>query len=103
MKSLTGAGTGCDSDVLAGESGGIKAARMGHDVIMTPGGYCYFDSYQADPRTQPAAIGGFLPYLKVYSYYPVPEELTPEEENIFLGHRQMCGRNIFRQHPMPSI
>ena len=62
-----------------GESGGIKAARLGHDVIMTPGGYCYFDSYQADPRTQPAAIGGFLPYLKVYSYHPVPEELSVEE------------------------
>ncbi|MDE7374833.1 MAG: beta-N-acetylhexosaminidase [Odoribacter sp.] len=68
-----------------GESGGIKAARMGHDVIMTPGGYCYFDSYQADPRTQPAAIGGFLPYLKVYSYHPVPEELTAEEGKHILG------------------
>lgn len=76
-----------DATVMSwrGESGGIKAARMGHDVIMTPGGYCYFDSYQADPRTQPAAIGGFLPYLKVYSYYPVPEELTPEEGKHILG------------------
>lgn len=68
-----------------GESGGIQAARMGHDVIMTPGGYCYFDSYQADPRTQPAAIGGFLPYLKVYSYHPVPAELSPEEARHVLG------------------
>ena len=68
-----------------GETGGIKAARMGHDVIMTPGGYCYFDSYQADPRTQPAAIGGFLPYLKVYSYYPVPGELTSDEAKHILG------------------
>lgn len=68
-----------------GEQGGIEAARMGHDVIMTPGGYCYFDSYQADPRTQPAAIGGFLPYLKVYAYHPVPEALTPEESRHILG------------------
>lgn len=68
-----------------GESGGIKAARMGHDVIMTPGSYCYFDSYQADPRTQPVAIGGFLPYLKVYSYHPVPSELTPAEARHILG------------------
>lgn len=68
-----------------GESGGIKAARTGHDVIMTPGAYCYFDSYQADPRTQPAAIGGFLPYLKVYSYHPVPEGLTPDEAKHILG------------------
>ena len=68
-----------------GETGGIKAARMGHDVVMTPGGYCYFDSYQADARTEPAAIGGFLPYLKVYSYHPVPEGLTPEEARHILG------------------
>lgn len=68
-----------------GEAGGIQAARRGHDVVMTPGGYCYFDSYQADPRTQPAAIGGFLPYLKVYSYHPVPAELTAEEAGHILG------------------
>lgn len=76
-----------DATVMSwrGESGGIKAARMGHDVVMTPGGYCYFDSYQADPRTQPAAIGGFTPYLKVYSYHPVPAELTADEACHILG------------------
>jgi hexosaminidase len=35
-----------------GESGGIAAANAGHDVIMTPGEFLYFDSYQTDPRTQ---------------------------------------------------
>lgn len=44
-----------------GEEGGIKSARMGHDVVMTPGGYMYFDFYQADPKTQPYAIGGYTP------------------------------------------
>lgn len=68
-----------------GENGGIEAARSGHDVIMTPGGYCYFDSYQAEPSTQPYAIGGFLPYLKVYSYHPVPSELSVEESRHVLG------------------
>ncbi|MDE5638965.1 MAG: family 20 glycosylhydrolase [Odoribacter sp.] len=68
-----------------GEKGGIESARSGHDVIMTPGGYCYFDSYQAEPSTQPYAIGGFLPYLKVYSYHPVPSELSEEESRHILG------------------
>lgn len=68
-----------------GEKGGIEAAQAGHPVVMTPGGYCYFDSYQAEPQTQPYAIGGFTPYLKTYSYYPVPEELTPEEAKYILG------------------
>ncbi|MBS1749240.1 MAG: family 20 glycosylhydrolase [Bacteroidetes bacterium] len=68
-----------------GESGGIKAAKTGHDVIMSPGGYCYFDAYQANPATQPEAIGGFLPISKVYSYNPVPGELNSTEAKHILG------------------
>lgn len=63
-----------------GESGGIKSARMGHDVIMTPGEYLYLDFYQADPRTQPYAIGGYTPIRKVYSYNPIPTDSLTEEE-----------------------
>lgn len=62
-----------------GEEGGIKAAKAGHDVIMTPGGFCYLDSYQDAPTTQPEAIGGYLTLEKVYSYDPIPEVLTKEE------------------------
>ena len=29
-----------------GEEGGIAAVRSGHQAIMTPGQYCYLDSYQ---------------------------------------------------------
>lgn len=68
-----------------GESGGILAARSGHDAIMTPGEFMYFDSYQANPGTQPEAIGGFLPLEKVYGYNPVPESLTPQEATHILG------------------
>lgn len=69
-----------------GEEGGIKAARMGHDVVMTPGGYMYLDFYQADPKTQPYAIGGFTPIKRVYSYNPVPaDSLTSEESKHILG------------------
>lgn len=68
-----------------GEEGGIKAAKAGHDVIMTPGEFCYFDAYQSDPATQPQAIGGYLPIEKVYSYYPIPKVLTPKEGRHILG------------------
>ena len=71
-----------------GEDGGIKAARMGHDVVMTPGNYMYLDFYQADPKTQPYAIGGYTPIKKVYSYDPVPaDSLTVEECRHILGLR----------------
>ena len=69
-----------------GEDGGIKSARMGHDVVMTPGNYMYLDFYQADPKTQPYAIGGYTPIKKVYSYDPVPaDSLTAEECRHILG------------------
>ncbi|WP_092176129.1 beta-N-acetylhexosaminidase [Cyclobacterium xiamenense] len=69
-----------------GEKGGIAAAKMGHDVIMTPNSHLYFDHYQAeDKSTEPLAIGGFLPLEKVYSYSPIPDALSEEEARHVLG------------------
>ncbi|TPE43914.1 glycoside hydrolase family 20 protein [Pontibacter mangrovi] len=68
-----------------GESGGIEAAKMGHDVIMTPGSPVYFDHYQAGPEGEPLAIGGFNTLKKVYDYEPIPKELTAEEGRHVLG------------------
>jgi len=68
-----------------GTEGGIAAARQGHDAIMTPGAYCYFDHYQADPQSEPKAIGGFTTLKKVYGYEPRPGELTDEEAKHILG------------------
>lgn len=68
-----------------GEEGGIKAANAGHDVIMTPGGYLYFDGYQTDPRTQPEAIGGYLPLEKVYSYNPIPKDIQEDKKKHIIG------------------
>lgn len=68
-----------------GEEGGITAAKAGHDVIMTPGEFLYFDGYQTDPRTQPESIGAYLPIEKVYSYNPIPKELEEHEHHHILG------------------
>ncbi len=68
-----------------GIEGGIAAAKQKHDVIMTPNNYVYLDYYQCEPDGQPLAIGGYLPLEKVYSYNPVPAELSPEEQEYILG------------------
>ena len=68
-----------------GTEGGIAAARQGHDAIMTPGGFCYLDHYQADPKTQPIAIGGFTTLEKSYGYEPTPDSLNTEEAKRILG------------------
>lgn len=41
-----------------GTAGGIEAAKLNHDVVMSPNDFLYLDYYQADPKTQPLAIGG---------------------------------------------
>jgi len=76
-----------DATVMSwrGVEGGIAAARQGHDVIMTPTSHCYFDYYQANPEFEPVAIGGFTTLKKVYSFEPIPGELTAEEGNHILG------------------
>ncbi len=68
-----------------GVEGGIAAAKAGHDAIMTPTSYFYFDYYQGDPTTEPLAIGGYLPLETVYNYEPVPAEFTAEEAKHILG------------------
>jgi hexosaminidase len=68
-----------------GIEGGIAAARMGHDVIMTPTSHCYLDYYQGDPQFEPEAIGGNVTLKKVYGYDPVPGELKPDQVKYILG------------------
>lgn len=68
-----------------GTSGGTAAARANHDVIMSPGGYMYFDAYQGDAKQEPLAIGGFLPLERVYEFEPVPDSLTSEQPRHILG------------------
>jgi hexosaminidase len=68
-----------------GTEGGITAAQQNHDVIMTPGSYCYFDHYQADPETEPLAIGGLLTLETVYGYEPTPKVLNAEQAQHILG------------------
>lgn len=68
-----------------GETGSIKAAKKGHDVIMTTNTHLYFDHYQTDPQTQPLAIGGYSTLEDVYEYEPVPYELNEQEAKYIIG------------------
>jgi len=71
-----------------GTSGGIEAARQGHDVVMTPTDYMYFDFYQGDPDSEPLAMNWanrILPLDTVYSYEPMPSELSAQETEHILG------------------
>ena len=69
-----------------GEEGGIAAAKAGHDVVMTPEKPTYFDHYQTqDTTNEPLAIGGFNSLEHVYSYEPIPPQLSELEARHVLG------------------
>ena len=66
-----------------GTEGGLKAAAMGFDAIMTPTSHFYFDYYQGQERDkEPFGIGGYVPLEKVYSYEPLKGISAGAEEHI---------------------
>lgn len=68
-----------------GFEGGIAAAKQHHDVVMTPTDFAYFDYYQGNPKNEPIAIGGYVPIEKVYSFNPIPKDLSGAESKFVLG------------------
>lgn len=68
-----------------GTAGGLQAISEGHDVIMTPGEFCYLDYSQDAPFREPGSIGGYTPLEKVYSYEPVDSSLSDTDARHLLG------------------
>lgn len=68
-----------------GIQGGIAAAKAGHDVVMTPTTHAYLDYSQSQDPAEMPGIGGHLPLETVYSFEPIPAELSPEEAKHILG------------------
>ncbi|MBO4264148.1 MAG: family 20 glycosylhydrolase [Bacteroidales bacterium] len=68
-----------------GEEGGIKAAQQHHEVVMAPHNRYYLDYWQADPDSEPLAMGGPTTLRTMYEYNPVPEVLTPQEAKYIIG------------------
>ena len=54
-----------------GIQGGIYAAKLGNEVVMTPISHCYFDFYQTESREgEGLRIGGYTPFEKIYAWDP---------------------------------
>ena len=69
-----------------GMEGGIKAANAGHEVIMSPTDFAYFDYYQSkNIKNEPLAIGGYLPLSKVYEFEPIPAKIEKDKRHLILG------------------
>jgi hexosaminidase len=69
-----------------GEEGGINAANAGHDVVMAPYQYVYYDYYQSeDKEGEPLAIGGLTTLKHTYSYEPIPAQIDKAMASHVLG------------------
>lgn len=71
-----------------GEVGGIEAAKLGHNVIMSPGSHTYFDKYQDSLEFKQKNIlaqWGVISLKKAYNYNPLPRELTTDEQKYVIG------------------
>lgn len=67
-----------------GTEGGIAAARMGHEAIMTPPSHCYFDYRNSDEPEEPGNLGR-ITLKTVYGYDPTPSDLDASAKSKILG------------------
>ena len=72
---------------------GIKAARAGHDVVMTPVSYSYFDYCQSRTSEEPWCPG-LLTLRQVYAFDPVPAQLTADQARHVVGGQA----NLWTEH-----
>lgn len=81
-----------------GTATGIAAAKAGHDVVMTPNEYCYFDYSQAiegDREKYPFNWTILLPLAKVYSFDPL-KGIPEEHRSHVLGAQGNCWSEMIR-------
>ncbi|HWB28120.1 MAG TPA: family 20 glycosylhydrolase [Chitinophagaceae bacterium] len=60
-----------------GIQGGIAAAKMGHEVVMSPTTFAYLDYMQGDPIIEPH-VYATLRLKKAYEFEPVPDGVDPK-------------------------
>jgi len=60
-----------------GIKGGIQAAKMGHEVVMSPTTFVYLDYMQGDAIIEPPVYAS-LRLKTAYSFEPVPDSVDPK-------------------------
>ena len=78
-----------------GEKGGIAAANLGHDVIMTPENWMYLNHYQGDLKINPGSNGKFTDINEIYHYEPVPIQLVDKDK---ISHILGVQANVWSEY-----
>ncbi|MDE2247250.1 MAG: family 20 glycosylhydrolase [Xanthomonadaceae bacterium] len=93
-------GVPADATVMSwrGSKGAIEAARLGHDVVLSPAPQLYFDQLQSDQDDEPAGRMPVESLAAVYAFEPVPKQLDAAQAAHVLG----AQANVWTEH-MPSM
>jgi hexosaminidase len=68
-----------------GTEGAVAAANLGHDVVLAPAGWLYFDNLQSARSDEPEGRLAQLPIEKVYGFEPMPAGIDAERGRHVLG------------------
>lgn len=89
-------GLPADATVMSwrGTQGGIDAAKLGHDVVMSPSSDLYLDYLQTDSADEPPGRPATITLQEVYAYEPVPASLDDTQKKHVLG----VQANVWTEH-----
>ena len=68
-----------------GTQGAITAARLGHDVVLSPAPTLYFDNLQSRLEDEPAGRSNIVTLSQVYAFDVMPTVLNAEQARHILG------------------
>ena len=77
-----------------GVDGGIAAAKLGHDAVMSPAPVLYFDNRNGDGASEPPGRGHVTSLEDVYNFDPAPATLSDSERVHIIG----VQGNIWTEH-----
>lgn len=89
-------GVPADATVMSwrGTDGAIKAAKMGHDVVMSPSPDLYLDGVQSDLPDEAAGRVPVRDLASIYAFNPIPAQLSAAQAGHVLG----AQANVWTEH-----
>ena len=89
-------GVPADATVMSwrGTDGAIKAAKMGHDVVMSPSPDLYLDGVQSDLPDETAGRIPARDLASIYAFHTIPAQLSAAQAKHVLG----AQANVWTEH-----
>ena len=77
-----------------GVDGGVRAAKAGHDAVLSPDPVLYVNNRQGSGPGEPPGRGRLVTLADLLAFDPIPEGLTAEQQRHILG----LQANLWTEH-----